>query len=172
MYSKTGVVKTVALAGCLILSCLAAWAGEGAAAKPHMMYFYNPSCRLCTKTNEVVATAEEKYKDVMSHQRLNIADPESGTDNVLYMFELMDEMGVPEETNVTLIVFLGLLDEEGGEIFFSPKHVLVEGDAIIEKLDATITGFLAEQGKGEKLGMTVRPAGLFLAHRLCLASGS
>jgi hypothetical protein len=127
---------------------------------PHMMYFYNPSCRLCTRTNEIVGAAEEKYADRLSYQRFNISDPEHGMDNVMYMFGLMDEMGVPEEENVTLVVFLGVLDKDGEEVFFTPQRVLLEGDEIIAKLDGEIDAFLADGGKGVALG--VKPqAGFF-----------
>ena len=127
---------------------------------PHMMYFYNPSCRLCTRTNEIVGAAEEKYAGRLSHQRFNISDPEHGMDNVMYMFGLMDEMGVPEEENVTLVVFLGVLDKDGEELFFTPRRVLLEGDEIIAKLDGEIDAFLAAEGKGVALGIKPR-AGFF-----------
>lgn len=126
-----------------------------------MMYFYNPSCRLCTKTNEVVALAEKKYEGVMSHQRFNISDPEVGMDNVLYMFELMDEMHVPEEDNITLIVFLGILEYDDEGPLFTPKRVLVEGDEIIAKLDAEAADFLAKEGKGEMTPVAFAPASFF-----------
>lgn len=163
MYINRSVVKTMTL-GLLLTLAAGFVAAEDAAVKPHMMYFYNPSCRLCTKTNVVVAEAEAKYKDVMTHQRFNIADAESGTDNVLYMFDLMDEMEVPEGDNITLVVFLGLLDEENGEVFFTPKRCLIEGEDIIEKLDKEIADFLSKEGKGgETLGMK-KPAPFFLSH--------
>lgn len=139
----------------------AANAGETAPTthtQPHMMYFYNPSCRLCTSTNEVVAKVEEKFKDSMSFQRFDIADQETGADDVMYMFDLMDELSVPESDNTTLVVFLGILEEVGEEIYFTPKRVLVDGENIIEKLDAEITSFLANEGavaldaKGGKSG--------------------
>ncbi|MCC8190479.1 MAG: hypothetical protein LIP77_07580 [Planctomycetes bacterium] len=161
MYGKTGAVKILALILGLYALASSAPAGEKAPASLHMMYFYNPSCRLCTKTNEVVGTAEEKYRDRMSAQRFNIADPDAGADNVVYMFDLMDEMEVPEEGNVTLAVFLGVLEEEDGEIFFAPRRVLVEGDAIIEKLDAEITDFLANPEKGGTSVSTLPPTTFF-----------
>ncbi|MCD8138940.1 MAG: hypothetical protein LUE17_04025 [Planctomycetaceae bacterium] len=167
MYRFAAIVKPFAAALLLLLVSLPAMAGEDYPS-PHMMYFYNPSCRLCTKTNEVVGAAEEKYKDRMSSQRFNISDPEHGTDNVLYMFDLMDEMQVPEEENATLVVFLGIIDKEGDEVVFTPSRVLVEGEEIIPKLDAEIASFLADEGKGVALG-TTRPAGFFLAHGPCLA---
>lgn len=140
--------------------------------RPHMLYFYNPSCRLCTKTNEVVGEMETKYKDSMTFDRYNIADPKQGMDNVLYMFDLMDEMNVPEEDETTLVVFVGLLEKDGDEIFFTPKHVLVEGDAIIEKVDNTIREFLATEGKGGKSVGMIPPASFFLAHRPCRHAAS
>lgn len=152
-------VKPFAAALLLLALALPAMAGEEYPA-PHMMYFYNPSCRLCTKTNEVVGAAEEKFQGRMSNQRFNISDPEHGMDNVLYMFDLMDEMGVPEEDNVTLIVFLGVLDKDGDETFFTPRRVLLEGEEIIPKLDSEITEFLATDGKGVALGVNPQ-AGFF-----------
>lgn len=160
------------LPAALIVTLLAAvdpaYAAEEAV-RPHMMYFYNPSCRLCTATNEEVANAETKYAKNITHQRFNIADSESGTDNVLYMFDLLDEMRVPEEDNITLVVFLGLLEDENGETYFAPKRVLVEGENIIGKLDGEIADFLQKEGKGGKpLGLN-RPVGFFLPHRPGLA---
>lgn len=154
------IVKLLSLVA--VMACFVSMgrAGEDAAPKPHMMYFYNPSCRLCTKTNEVVAATEEKYKNSMTFQRFNIADPESGTDNVLYMFDLMDEMKVPESDNTTLVVFVGFLETENGEEFFTPKRVLVEGDEIIGKLDSEVSEFLSTEAKGGTLG-AVRPASFF-----------
>ncbi len=162
MYTSLKTVKRLlpALAVCLVVAMSNLWA-EDQPPKPHMLYFYNPSCRLCTRTNEVVAEVEEKYADQMGHQRFNIADPAHGTDNVLYMFELMDEMEVPEEGNVTLVVFIGQISVENGEAIFQPERVLVEGEDIIEKLDATAAEYLSSQGKGGSLGM-VRPAPFFL----------
>ncbi|MCD8352512.1 MAG: hypothetical protein LUC93_18055 [Planctomycetaceae bacterium] len=167
MYRFAAVVKPFAAALLLLLVSLPVMAGEDYPS-PHMMYFYNPSCRLCTKTNEVVGAAEEKFKDQMSYQRFNISDPEHGTDNVLYMFDLMDEMQVPEEDNTTLVVFLGILEKEGDEVLFTPKRVLVEGEEIIPKLESEITSFLAGEEKGVALG-NIRPAGFFLAQRPRLA---
>ncbi len=176
MSTRFSFVKLFVPALALMATAGMAWSGDKPAAKPdekpHMMYFYNPSCRLCTKTNETVGAAEEKYKKVMSSQRFNIADPKDGTDNVLYMFDLMDQLAVPEEGNVTLIVFLGLLGkDENGEAYFVPKRALIEGDRIIEKLDAEIADFLATDGKGGKtLGLS-RPASFFsLSSTRALAS--
>lgn len=145
MTAKPMAVKML-LAALLLLA--SAGFSADPAAKPHMMYFYNPSCRLCTGTNEVVGEVEAKYDGQLSHQRFNIADNETGIDNVLYMFDLLDEMGVPEENTITLVVFLGLLEEEDGELFFTPKRVLVEGEDIMAKLDSEIADFLANEGKG------------------------
>ncbi|MCC8107999.1 MAG: hypothetical protein LIQ30_02915 [Planctomycetes bacterium] len=129
---------------------------------PHMMYFYNPSCRLCTKTNEVVAAAEEAYKDRLTFQRFNIADSEHGTDNVLYMFDLLDALEVPDEGNITLVVFLGTLEtDDSGEPAFAPYRVLVEGENIIPKLDAEIRDFLEKDMKGGAPLGFVPPAGFF-----------
>ncbi len=156
------------------LSAPSAPAGEKAPApqppQPHMMYFYNPSCRLCTKTNEVVGAAETKYAGTMSSQRFNIADPEHGTDNVLYMFDLLDAMKVPDDGNITLVVFLGTLETDAsGEKVFSPERVLVEGDEIIPKLEGEIQEFLNEKAKGGKSAASLQPTGFFC---LNLASGS
>jgi hypothetical protein len=159
------IVKFVPLAFLFLLVCTVARAQDGFP-KPHMLYFYNPTCRLCTKTNEVVGATETKYKERMSFQRFNIADPKEGTNNVLYMFDLMDEMKVPEEDETTLVVFVGLLEKEGEEIFFTPKRVLVEGEAIIENIDKTVQEFLDAGAKG---GVSVGPAlptSFFLAHRV------
>lgn len=149
MFSVEKIVKPFFAALLLLAATLspAMAAEEASAPQPHMMYFYNPSCRLCTETNVVIAEAEEKYKDSMTFQRLDIADAETGTDDVLYMFDLMDELELPETDNTTLIVFLGILETEDGEVYFTPKRALVDGDNIIEKLDAEITDFLAEQEK-------------------------
>jgi hypothetical protein len=125
-------------------AAIAANAGEKPAPRPHMMYFYNPSCRLCTHATEVVGAVEEKYVGVMSCQRFNIADNETGADNVLYMFELLDDMEAPDDGSITLIVFLGLLDVDvAGEPFFVPKRVLIEGDNIIGNLEKEVADFLA-----------------------------
>ncbi|MDR1520018.1 MAG: hypothetical protein LBU23_07745 [Planctomycetota bacterium] len=143
------VVKhALAAALALLLAAPAAGianAGEKAPPKPHMMYFYNPSCRLCTRATEVVGAVEEKNAAVMSRQRFNIADNETGADSVLYLFELLDEMEAPDDGgSVTLAVFLGLLDADAnGELFFVPKRVLIEGDNIIENLEKEVADFLA-----------------------------
>lgn len=158
------IVKLVPLAFLFLLVCATARA-QDEFPKPHMMYFYNPSCRLCTKTNEVVGATETKYKDRMSFQRFNISDPKEGTDNVLYMFDLMDEMKVPEEDETTLVVFVGLLEKDGDEIFFTPKRVLVEGEAIIENIDKTVQDFLNADAEGGVSVGPARPASFFLAHR-------
>lgn len=163
MYIARTFVKTMIFAILAATIAATAFAAENTA-QPHMMYFYNPSCRLCTRTNEIVGDVEEKYKNVMSSQRFNIADKDTGTDNVLYMFDLLDELEVPDEGNITLIVFLGLLEKENGEYFFIPKRVLVEGDDIIAKLDRETADFLAKEGKGVSLGLA-RPASFFLQHR-------
>lgn len=158
------IVKFVPLLLLAAFFCSTARAQDDAT-KPHMLYFYNPSCRLCTKTNEIVADTESKYKDKMTFQRFNIADPKEGTDNVLYMFDLMDEMKVPEEDETTLVVFVGLLEKEGEEVFFVPKRVLVEGEEIIEKLDKTVQDFLNTDGKGGASGgQAAIPTSFFLAH--------
>ncbi len=159
--------RIVKLAAALLLATLlsaAARAGEDAP-KPHLLYFYNPSCRLCTRTNEVIAAMETKYKDAMTFQRFDIADPEQGTDNVLYMFDLLDAMQVPEEGETTLVVFVGLLEQEDAEVFFVPKRVLVEGEEIIEKLDNTIQDFLNTDGKGgTSVSRATAPTSFFFAH--------
>ena len=168
MYRTRFIVKLLPLA--LLVAFLAtpsARSAETAPAQPYMMYFYNPSCRLCTRTNEVVAEAENKYKDSMAFQRFNIADPKEGTDNVLYMFDMLDVMQVPEDGETTLVVFIGLLETEDGEPVFNPKRVLVEGDEIIGKLDKEIQEFLEQQGKGDKsLGLN-SPASFFFQHGPC-----
>lgn len=173
MMLEKSFVKTFALLlGCLAMSAVAS-AGEAKKPAPHMMYFYNPTCRLCTKTNEVVGAAETKYKDTLTFQRYNIADNEEGTDNVIYMFSLLDTMKIPEDDTVTLVVFLGFLTEEEGEVFFTPSRVLVEGDNIIKNLDSEIADFIANDVKGgQTLGMTTRPAEFFrLDSRLCRHAG-
>ncbi len=186
MYVLKTLVKTapalarLALGFLLLAAALAARpeasavAGDGAAAgnapQPHMMYFYNPSCRLCTKTNEIVGAAETKYAKNMTSQRFNIADPEHGTDNVLYMFDLLDAMQVPDDGNITLVVFLGTLEADAaGEKVFTPVRVLVEGDEIIDKLDGVVREFLDAQAKGGKSAAFLPPTGFF---RLNLASAS
>lgn len=165
-------VKLIPLSLLLTLIVGVAAAGESAA-RPHMMYFYNPSCRMCTKTNEVVGAAEEKYKNDMTAQRFNIADPEIGTDNVLYLFDLLDAMAVPASDNtITLAVFLGTMEVEDGEEVFTPKRVLIEGEEIIPKLDTDVGEFLKTEGKGGKSLGLVRPAGFFLHHRAGVADAS
>lgn len=140
-------------------------AAEEGYPKPHLLYFYNPSCRLCTATNEVVDAVETKYKAVLSSQRFNIADEEEGMNNVLYMFDLMDAMQVPEEDETTLVVFVGLLEKDGEEIFFTPKSVLVEGEAIAEQLDGIVKEFLDSVGEGGvSMADDIRPASFFLEH--------
>lgn len=169
MYKTNAIVKLLSFLLVITFIAACSQAAETGPVKPHMMYFYNPSCRLCTATNEEVAKAEEKHDKSLTHQRFNIADSKSGTDNVMYMFELLDEMQVPPEDNVTLVVFLGLLEEEDGQTFFAPKRVMVEGENIIGKLDAEIVDFLQKEGKGGKpLGLN-RPAGFFFAHSPSLA---
>ncbi len=163
----SGTTRIVKLAPLLLLAALVSLPARAQddAPKAHMLYFYNPSCRLCTRTNEIVAEAEGKYRGRMTFQRFDIADPKEGTDNVLYMFDLMDEMRVPEEGETTLVVFIGLLEKDGEEIFFVPKRVLVEGETIIEKLDNTIQDFLNTDGKGgESVGQAMSPASFFFAH--------
>lgn len=167
--AKPAVKALAVLLAAMFLPSLAT-AGESSG-QPHMMYFYNPSCRLCTKTNEVVNAVEAKYGDRMTHQRFNIADSESGTDNVLYMFELMDELEVPEEGNVTLVIFLGLLEEEDGEYFFVPKRALLE-EKISETLESAVADFLATDGKGGKVLGLDRPAHFFFAYCTRLDAGS
>ena len=166
MYGKAGIVKTLTLALCLGMAATLIASGGEDAPRPHMMYFYNPSCRLCSKTNEVVGVTEKKFEGSISHQRFNIADAESGLDNVSYMFELLDAMDQPEGATPTLVVFLGLLEEEEGELIFTPQRVLVEGEEIGEKLDSEITDFLSKEGKGGKtLGLN-RPASFFSPNAL------
>lgn len=171
MSRMTQIVKLLSLV--VAMGCAFSWAeaGETAAAKPHMMYFYNPSCRMCTKTNEAVAAVEEKYKASMTFQRFNISDPKSGLDNVGYMFELMDEMEVPEGDSPTLVVFVGVLETENGEEFFTPRRVLVEGDEIIPNLDKTVSEFLTGEAKGGTLG-EARPASFFLGDGAGVSSPS
>ncbi len=150
----------------LLLAAPFARAAETAApAQPHLMYFYNPSCRLCTGTNEVVGAAEEKYKGAMTFQRFDIADPETGADDVMYMFDLMDEMKLPESDDTTLVVFIGLLETIDGEVYFTPKRALVDGENIMEKLDGEIAGFLAGEGTAAVAGKegTAGGAGFFPA---------
>ncbi|MDR1534369.1 MAG: hypothetical protein LBU64_04640 [Planctomycetota bacterium] len=138
---SAGAAAAVAL---LAVLAAGATAGENAPPRPHMMYFYNPSCRLCTGANEVVGAVEKKHAGAMGHQRFNIADYERGADNVLYMFELLDEMEVPDDGNITLVVFLGLLETAGpGESTFTPKRVLVEGGNIIANLEKEAAAFLS-----------------------------
>ena len=169
MSGKNPVVKLLPLALLLTFAIAPVAAAEEAPIYPHMMYFYNPSCRLCTKTNEVVGEAEKKYEKSMSYQRMNISDPEEGIANVDYMFQLLDAMEVPPADNVTLVVFLGLLSNVDGQYEFEPKRVLVEGEDIIPKLDAEIADFLSKEAKGGKPIAWVRQAGFFLPHSPCLA---
>ncbi|MCL2000969.1 MAG: hypothetical protein FWG74_06005 [Planctomycetes bacterium] len=168
MFSPKRFVKSTAFAFVVLLPAVFASAGEKEAGKPHMMYFYNPACRLCTGANEVVGKVEEKFDGSMTHQRFNIADQESGVDNVLYMFELMDALNVPEDGNVTLAVFFGFLEEEDGEIFFTPRHYLLDGEEIIQKLEEMAEKFLGT--KGEKPS-ALRP-GIFFSSGLALASAA
>jgi hypothetical protein len=154
-FIQPNAAVTVGLA--LLLACPIAWSASGGKSppKPFMMYFYNPSCRLCTASNETVGKVEKKYEGVMGHQRFNIADNETGADNVLYMFELLDELEVPDDGNITLVVFLGLLDAgAAGQAVFLPKRVLVEGDNIIANLEREAADFLADPlaWKGGTLG--------------------
>jgi hypothetical protein len=183
MYRVKTFVKQLlpALAFLALGLCTAADAGETAGAdapKPHMMYFDNPSCRLCTETNIVIDKVEKQYGNVMSYERIDIADEETGTDNVLYMFDLMDEMKLPESDTTTLLVFLGTLETVDGELYFTPKRALVDGDEIIPKLEAEVADFLKEESKvaytgesekGGSLGLS-RQASFFLQRNsLCLA---
>ncbi len=160
------IALLTALAGQLLpRAALAAGQAEDAFPKPHLLYFYNPSCRLCTATNEVVGAIETKYRGELSSQRFDIADEAEGMNNVLYMFDLMDAMQVPEEDETTLVVFVGLLEKDGEEILFTPKRVLVEGEAIAAKLDATVREFLDSLGEGGvSVSDVVRPAPFFPAH--------
>lgn len=145
------------------------------AAQPHMMYFYNPSCRLCTATNEVVGAAEEKYKTAMSFQRFDIADAVTGAEDVMYMFDLMDELQLPETDGTTLVVFIGLLETIDGEVYFTPMRSLVDGENIIEKLDAEIADFLANEAgvalaeEGGSSGFARRAPFFFQRHGARLA---
>lgn len=155
------LVKALAVILAAFAVALSAAAGDAPAApKPHMMYFYNPSCRLCTGSNEAVAKVEEKHRAAMSSQRFNIADGEAGADNVLYMFELLDAVQAPDEGNVTLAVFLGFLEKENGETVFVPKKALVEGENIIANLEKAVEEFLKGAEKGGPLGFA-RPAAFF-----------
>lgn len=141
--------------------------------RPHLLYFYNPSCRLCTATNEVIDKIETQYKGRMSSQRFNIADEAEGMNNVLYMFDLMDAMQVPEEDETTLVVFVGLLEQDGEEVFFTPKRVLVEGEEIGEKLEGTVEEFLKSFGEGGvSMGSVLPTASFFLEHGAGRDSGS
>ncbi|MDR1613051.1 MAG: hypothetical protein LBT97_09765 [Planctomycetota bacterium] len=144
-------VKLLLLAAAAALGALAAEAGESGAPRPHMIYFYNPSCRLCTRTTEVVAETERKYAGDMTFQRFNIADPDSGLDHVLYMFDLLDELEVPEGDNLTLVVFLGVLEVRDGQTVFSPRRAFIEGEEIIGRLDRAAADFIAGKG-GVTLG--------------------
>jgi hypothetical protein len=184
MYRANWIVKLFLPALALLVAAAfpnAAAAEDAAAPQPHMMYVYNPSCRLCTATNEVIARVEEQHKNAMTFQRFDIADQKTGADDVMYMFDLMDELQLPETDGTTLIVFLGLLETIDGEVYFTPKRALVDGENIIEKLEGEIADFLlsnfipnedklTHSGKGGSLGHGQAP--FFFQHsaQLCARS--
>ncbi len=146
MCRAKNLVKLFLLAALALCAAPALSADGASSPQPFVMYFYNPSCRLCTATNEIIAKVEEKYKGRMELQRFDIADPETGADDVMYMFDLMDELKLPETDNTTLVVFIGLVETVDGEVYFTPKRALVDGENIIEKLDAELADFLANEG--------------------------
>ncbi|MDR3210872.1 MAG: hypothetical protein LBU79_03010 [Planctomycetota bacterium] len=136
----------------LALLALAIWttglsvAPAGEAPRRHMIYFYNPNCRLCTATTEVVARVEDKYQGQMTTERYNIADSERGLDFMEYLFELLDQMDVPEDVSTLLTVFLGVLEEDEEGTVFVPQRVLLEKDGILDHLEEEAAAFIDESG--------------------------
>lgn len=162
MYKVSNIVKMIAAVGAIVWLAFPVQAGEADAPQLHMVYFYNPSCRLCTATNEAVSKAEEKYKDQITSERFNVADPQHGLDYMDSLFGMMDELGVPEDVSTLLTVVVGEFATENGEKRFVPKAILMEEDDIAANIDRFIADFLAKYGKGGKtLGMSSRPASFF-----------
>ncbi len=159
MYKVATVIKATMAAILLASVALPISAGEAASARPHLIYFYNPSCRLCTKTNAAVAQAEEKYKDKLTFERFNIADPENGIAYMDQLFNYLDELSVPEDVSTLLTVVLGEIVDENGEERFVPQTILLEDDDIAGTIDQAIEKFLTEKG-GNTLGMS-HPAAFF-----------
>ncbi len=127
--------------------------------KPQMIYFYNTSCRLCTSTTAAVSAAEDKFEGKLESTRFNLTDPEKNIQYLNYLYDLLDEMDVPESTTPTLVVFLGIIEGTGEEKRFVPKRVLLEHD-IEEKLEEIISLFLSSPS--ERMAFLQSPS--LLAH--------
>lgn len=163
-YTRTIVMGLAAFAAAFC-PALPAPAGDADAPRLHMVYFYNPSCRLCTATNVAVGNAEEKYKDQLTSERFNIADPQHGLDYMDNLFTILDELGVPDDVSTLLTVVLGEIVVENGQERFIPKEILMEEDDIAGNVDRVIGEFILNAGKGgNTLGQT-GPADFFFRQR-------
>ena len=162
MYKVAAVVKMFAALAAVVWLAAPAPAADADAPRLHMVYFYNPSCRLCTDVNVEVGKVEEKYKGQMTFERFNIADPEFGLDYMDSLFGMMDELGIPDDVSTLLTVVVGEFVTENGETRFNPLDILMEGDDIAANIDDFIRNFVFTYGKGGKtLGMNSRPASFF-----------
>ena len=162
MYKVTAIVKMLAVLAAVVWLAVPAPAGDAVAPKLHMVYFYNPSCRLCTDVNVAVGKVEEKYKRQMTFERFNIADPELGLDYMDSLFGMMDELGIPDDVSTLLTVVVGEFVVENGETRFVPLDIIMEGDDIAAHIDEFIKNFLFTYGKGgAAFGKYSHPASFF-----------
>lgn len=138
-------------------------AAENTTPQLHMVYFYNPSCRLCTKTNQAVSEAEEKFKGQLTFECFNIADPKNGLDYMDNLFTMLDELGVPEDVSTLLTVVVGVKKVENGKEVFVPMQILMEEDDIAGNIDKMVADFIGKMVKGGNTLGSSRPAGFFLA---------
>jgi hypothetical protein len=136
-------------------------AAENTTPQLHMVYFYNPSCRLCTKTNQAVSEAEEKFKGQITSERFNIADPKNGLDYMDNLFTMLDELGVPEDVSTLLTVVVGVKEVENGKEIFVPMQILMEEDDIAGNVDKMLADFIDKMAKGGNTLGSSRPAGFF-----------
>lgn len=146
----------------VIVFILAIWhmpqvANAGETGKvPQMLYFYNTSCRLCTSTTAAVTAAEKKYTGRLESIRFNLTDPTKNIEYLNFLYELLDEMNVPEEDTPTLVVFLGGLESASGEKRFIPRRVLLEHDIEIS-LDEEIAEFLKDPSVRKGAALSSHP---------------
>lgn len=156
--TKFGTIALLLLLSTVLL------AGENSSAaaansppKPHMLYFYNTSCRICAATNKAVTAAERKYAGKIGNSRLDLTDSRQSVIYLNYLYILLDELGAAETIAPTLVLFLGHVEKTADGERFVPKRALLESDiqkGIDEEIDAFLSGkpcVLSDSGKGSLL---------------------
>lgn len=141
--SKFGAISLLLLLATVLLAGgISSAAAANTPPKPHMLYFYNTSCRLCATTNKAVAAAERKYAGKIGNSRLDLTDSRQSVIYLNYLYILLDELGVPETVAPTLVLFLGHVEQTADGERFVPKRALLESD-IQKGIDAEIDAFLS-----------------------------